>query len=94
MRRLHRRYGHAGKRRSAAAYDFLRWMPGWTITSEKGDHLVAHKMAWVQGERPGPSVEFVRVAPREWRAFYNGYAGTGTTPGAAAKAIGVSWSGQ
>lgn len=88
-RALRRRYGHAGKRRSAAAYDFLRWMSGWTITSEKGDHLIAHKMAWVEGAAVGPDVEFVRVSPREWRAFYNGRAANATTPGAAARAVGV-----
>lgn len=89
MRRLKHRYGRAGKRRSAAAYDFLRSMHGWTITSESGSHLVAHRMAGRQGDPDGPSVEFVRVSPRQWRAFYAGKAGTGTLPSAAAAAVGV-----
>jgi hypothetical protein len=77
-----------GKRRSAAAYDFLRWMHGWTIDSDHGSHLVAHRMAWVEGESPGPKIKFVRLAPREWAAFLGERSGMGTTPGAAARAVG------
>jgi len=91
-RALRRRYGHAGKRRSAAAYAFLRNMHGWTITSERGDLLVAHRMASVQGEEPGPDVEFMRVKHgREfrWRAFYNGRVGVGFSPFGAARDVGV-----
>jgi hypothetical protein len=90
-RALRRRYGHAGKRRSAASYAFLRAMPGWAITSENDKHLVAHKLPWAQGEVLGPSVEFVSVNGREWRAYHNGLAGLGTTPGAASARVGVPW---
>lgn len=78
-----------GIRRSAEAYDFLRWMPGWTITSDDLGVVVAHRMSAVQGQKPGPSVEFFRMAPREWRATFEGREGWGTTPAAAAAKLGI-----
>jgi hypothetical protein len=87
-RALRRRYGHAGKRRSAAAYDFLRWMPGWTITKEDGPNLIAHKMAGRQGDPDGPAISFARLGPRKWLALFR-RAGHGTTPRAAAEDAGA-----
>jgi hypothetical protein len=72
------------KRKSAAAYDFLRWMAGhgWTIDEDLGDNwLVAHEMAKVQGGKVGEKVAFLRQAPRIWHAFYEERAtGSATTP--------------
>jgi len=78
------RTGRRG-RKSAAAYDFLRWMSGWTISQDVGDGwLVAYKMSAVQGETPGEQICFLRQAPRIWHAFYRERAtGSGTTPGTA-----------
>ena len=73
------------KRRSAAAYDFLRWMAGWTIDEDLGDNwLIAHKLGWVEGEKPGEKILFLRQAPRIWHAFYEDkITGSATTPGSA-----------
>ncbi|KKM17108.1 hypothetical protein LCGC14_1679110, partial [marine sediment metagenome] len=74
-----------GKRKSAAAYDFLRWMAGWALTQDVGDGwLVAYKMPSVQGENPGEPICFLRQETRIWHVFYRELAtGSGTTPEAA-----------
>jgi thioredoxin reductase (NADPH) len=72
-------------RRTAATYDFLRWMSGWSVTEEPGpDWLVAHRLSAVQGEQAGESILFLRQDPRLWHSFYrDGRTGSGTTPRAA-----------
>ena len=69
-------------RKSAAAYDFLRWSPGWAIIDDVGnDWLVAYQMASVQGQADGEPICFLRQESRIWHAFYRDPAtGSGTTP--------------
>lgn len=64
-------------------------MHGWTITRESGSTLVAHRMSAVVGEDRGPDVEFVRVAPGQWRGYYAGRATTAYSPGGVARNLSV-----
>lgn len=79
--RLHKRYGRAATKRSAAAKDFLRWAPGWWIREDSGaNKLVVYRMAATQGASDGPDITIWRVSPREWQARWFGKVGTATTP--------------